>query len=66
MKLNKRRCILGAPVLYFRDKINYIRIFRIYWPIWMAFGTRDLHVMLLGYCPFHENLRREGRAFHVG
>jgi hypothetical protein len=50
---------------YFRYGFKYvsIRMFHIYGPICVKFGTTHLHIKLLSICEFHENRSRQGRAF---
>jgi hypothetical protein len=48
-----------------RYKQNAVRISHIYWPLLLEFGTRHLHIMLLGICEFRENWYRGGRTFLV-
>jgi hypothetical protein len=40
--------------------------FQIYYPIWVEFGTRALHIILLSICNFCGNWRKEGRTFIMG
>jgi len=37
------------------------RSLQIYFPIWVQIDIRDLHVMLLNICEFHENRRQEAQ-----
>lgn len=39
------------------------RTVHIYNPILVKFGFRDLHILLLNFCEFCENLPREGHTF---
>lgn len=44
----------------------YIRAFHIYRPISVKFGTRDLDLMLLNICEFHENWLKRRPQFSYG
>jgi hypothetical protein len=44
----------------------YAHTSHVFCPIWLGFGTRDLHVMVFDICEFRENRRRVARAAVTG